>query len=55
MGRVREETTVDEVEAVRNISGELLGAITLLRRAGSKPVGNDRHKARPVIESNKRK
>jgi len=49
MDRVREETPVDEVEAVRNISGELPGAITLLRRARPNPVGNNRHKARPVM------
>jgi hypothetical protein len=40
MGRVREEMPVDEVEAVRTVSGEPPGCITIPRREYAKPVGN---------------
>jgi len=49
MGRVQEEISVDEVEAVRTVSGEPLGCITILRRERAKPVGNGWNKALPVM------
>jgi hypothetical protein len=41
---------VDEVEAVRIISGEPPGLITALRSKCTKPVGNDRTKTLAVME-----
>jgi hypothetical protein len=44
MDRAREDAPVDEVEAVRIISGEPPGLITILRRERSKMVSNDHTK-----------
>jgi len=41
MGRAVGGATVDEEEAVRIVSGEPPGLITLLRRKWTKPDGND--------------
>jgi len=41
---------VDEVEAVRIISGEPPGVITSLKSKRTNPVGNDRTKTLAVIE-----
>ena len=49
MGRVREETPVDEVEAVRTVSGEPPGCITTPRSERAKPVGNDWDKTLSVM------
>jgi len=49
MGRARGGATVDEVEAVRIVSGEPPGLITILRRERAKLVGNDQHKTFPVM------
>ncbi|MBA2284127.1 MAG: hypothetical protein H0W02_01445 [Ktedonobacteraceae bacterium] len=49
MGRAVGGAAVDEVEAVRIISGEPPGLITILRRRRAKAVGNDRNKTPPVM------
>jgi len=46
---LEEEAPVDEVEAVRTVSGEPLGVITLLKRMRGNLIGNDWHKTLPVI------
>jgi hypothetical protein len=43
MDRARGGWPVDEVEAVRIISGEPPGLITILRKERSKLVSNDQH------------
>jgi len=51
MDRAAGGASVDEVEAVRNVSaGSLQGAFTTLRRELTKPVGNNRDKRLPVME-----
>lgn len=44
-----EDAPVDEVEAVRIVSGEPPGLITILRRERSKLVSNDRHNTLSVM------
>ncbi|GAC1568543.1 MAG: hypothetical protein NVS3B14_18130 [Ktedonobacteraceae bacterium] len=46
---LEEEAPVDEVEAVRIISGEPPGYIITLRRKRSNLVGNDQHKTLSVM------
>jgi len=49
MGRAVGGATVDEVEAVRAISGEPPGYITTLRRWRANPDGNAWYKTPPVM------
>ena len=46
---LEEEAPVDEVEAVRIISGEPPGYVTTLRRWRANLVGNNQHKTLSVI------
>ncbi|HEU5230249.1 MAG TPA: hypothetical protein VFU49_20695 [Ktedonobacteraceae bacterium] len=46
---LKEEATVDEVEAVRNVSGEPPGQITSLRREPTTLVGNNQDKKLSVM------
>jgi hypothetical protein len=49
MGRAKEDAPVDEVEAVRIISGEPPGSITILTRERSKLLSNDQHNTFSVM------
>jgi hypothetical protein len=50
MGRAIGGASVDEAEAVRNLSaGSLQGAFTTLTREPTKPAGNDWDKKLPVM------
>ena len=46
---LEEDAPVDEVEAVRIISGEPPGLITILRRERAKLISNDQHKTLLVM------
>ncbi len=46
---LKEEATVDEVEAVRIVSGELPGYVTTLKRWRTNPGGNGWNKTLSVM------